>query len=163
MAIAEAKDLQPRVHLHSLEDVVKLAQVHRDIQLKMALERDVHLIRFEEGSIEFSLAPGASPQLAATLMRRLQEWTGLRWMVAISNAPGGPSLKQVEDAKEAERLVGVRAEPLVRNVLERFPGAEIVAVRGPEPVATTAQISPVNDASTDEIGYSDDIDLDDDL
>ena len=163
VAIAEAKDLQPRVHLHSLEDVVKLAQVHRDIQLKMALERDVHLIRFEEGSIEFSLAPGASPQLAATLMRRLQEWTGLRWMVAISNAPGGPSLKQVEDAKEAERLVGVRAEPLVRNVLERFPGAEIVAVRGPEPVATTAQISPVNDASTDEIGYSDDIDLDDDL
>jgi DNA polymerase-3 subunit gamma/tau len=163
VVIAEAKDLQPRVHLHSLEDVVKLAQVHRDIQLKMALERDVHLIRFEEGSIEFSLAPGASPQLAATLMRRLQEWTGLRWMVAISNAPGGPSLKQVEDAKEAERLVGVRAEPLVRNVLERFPGAEIVAVRGPEPVATTAQISPVNDASTDEIGYSDDIDLDDDL
>ncbi|NDA47839.1 MAG: DNA polymerase III subunit gamma/tau, partial [Alphaproteobacteria bacterium] len=125
VAIAEAKDLQPRVHLHSLEDVVKLAQAHRDIQLKMALERDVHLIRFEEGSIEFSLAPGASPQLAATLMRRLQEWTGLRWMVAISNAPGGPSLKQVEDAKEAERLVGVRAEPLVRNVLERFPGAEI--------------------------------------
>ena len=59
--------------------------------------------------------------------------------------------------------MGVRAEPLVRNVLERFPGAEIVAVRGPEPVATTAQISPVNDASTDEIGYSDDIDLDDDL
>ena len=151
------------VHLHSLEDVVKLAQVHRDIQLKMALERDVHLIRFEEGAIEFSLASGASPQLAATLMRRLQEWTGLRWIVAISNAPGGPSLKQMQDAKEAERLVGVRAEPLVRNVLERFPGAEIIAVRMPEQVSAIAESNAVNMASNDEIGYSDEIDLDDDL
>jgi DNA polymerase-3 subunit gamma/tau len=163
VAQAEAKDPQPRVHLHSLEDVVKLAQVHRDIQLKMALERDVHLIRFEEGSIEFSLASGASPQLAATLMRRLQEWTGLRWIVAISNAQGGPSLKQMQDAKEAERLVGVRAEPLVRNVLERFPGAEIIAVRMPEQVSAIAESNAVNMASNDEIGYSDEIDLDDDL
>ena len=109
-----------------------LAGRHRDIQLKLALERDVRLVRFEQGRIEFSTAPGASPQLAQTLMRRLQEWTGSRWMVAISSAPGAPSLKEQEDAKASEALSGVRAEPLVRRVLAVFPGAEIVAVRACE-------------------------------
>jgi hypothetical protein len=57
----------------------------------------------------------------------------------------------------------VRAEPLVRNVLERFPGAEIIAVRMPEQVSAIAESNAVNMASNDEIGYSDEIDLDDDL
>ena len=36
---------------------------------EVALECDVRLVRFAQGQIEFSLAPGASPQLAPTLMR----------------------------------------------------------------------------------------------
>ena len=125
----------PSVTLARFEDVVALTGQHRDIQMKLALERDVRLVRFEQGQIEFSLCPAASPQLAQTLARRLQEWTGTRWMVAVSNAPGAPSLKEQEDAKTREALSGVRAEPLVQSVLAAFPGAEIVAVRtaGPAP------------------------------
>ncbi|MGH6801253.1 MAG: DNA polymerase III subunit gamma/tau, partial [Methylocella sp.] len=104
----------PSMALVRFEDVVALAGRHRDIQLKLALERDVRLVRFEQGRIEFSAAPGASPQLAQTLARRLLEWTGSRWMVALSSAPAAPSLKEVEDAKAAETLSGVRAEPLVQ-------------------------------------------------
>src|SRR5205807_7268709 len=92
----------PSIALARFEDVVALAGRHRDIQMKLALERDVRLVRFEQGRIEFSTAPGASPRLAQTLARRLQEWTGSRWMVAISSAPGAPSLKDQEDAKASE-------------------------------------------------------------
>ena len=155
--------IEPRVRLQSLEDVVALAQVNRDIQLRIALERDVRLVRFEEGSIEFALEQGASPQLAATLMRRLQEWTGIRWMVAISSSDGAPTLKEAADAREAEKLVGVRADPLVRSVLERFPGAEIVAVRAPEPEAAPAPIAPPVESGGDEIEYADQLYSDEDL
>ncbi len=93
---------------------------HRDIQLKLALERDVRLVRFEEGAIEFSPAPGASPQLAQILMRRLQEWTGRRWIVAIAREEGAPSLKEVADEKARQAMNGVRADPLVRRALEVF-------------------------------------------
>jgi DNA polymerase III subunit gamma/tau len=137
------------------EDVVALAGRHRDIQLKLAIERDVRLVRFEQGRIEFSTAPGASPQLAQTLARRLQEWTGSRWMVTISSAPGAPSLKEQEDAKASEALSGVRAEPLVQSVLAAFPEAEIVGVRVTEPAPRTMPSAGTDGDTNDEIGFDD--------
>jgi len=80
-------DTGPLVALARFEDVVALADHHRDIQMKLALERDVRLVHFEQGRIEFSVMPGGLPQLAQTLARRLQEWTGNRWMVAVSATP----------------------------------------------------------------------------
>ena len=109
-----------------------LAGTQRDIQIKAALERDVRLVRFEQGVLEFSLAPGGSPHLAAQLMRKLQDWTGQRWMVALSTAPGRETLVEQAETKEKERRIGVQAHPLVRATLDQFPGAVIVAVRGGE-------------------------------
>ncbi|MGC2221659.1 MAG: DNA polymerase III subunit gamma/tau [Methylocella sp.] len=145
----------PSIALVRFEDVVALAGRHRDIQMKLALERDVRLVRFEQGRIEFSTAPGTSPQLAQSLARRLQEWTGSRWMVAVSNAPGAPSLKEQKDAKAAEALSGVRAEPLVQSVLAAFPGAEITSVRACEPAPRTMPSAGTDGETHDEIGFND--------
>ena len=122
----------PAVRLERLEDVVALAAAKRDIALKTALECDVHLVRFDEGSIEFSLAPGASAALPQTLMRKLGEWTGQRWVVALARDPGAPSLKQQADARARDQRSGIEADPLVRSVLEAFPGAKVIAVRRPD-------------------------------
>jgi DNA polymerase-3 subunit gamma/tau len=151
----------PRTRIETFAALVALAAQNRDIQIKTALERDVRLVRFDEGSIEFALAPGASPGLAQTLMRKLQDWTGARWMVAISSAAGAPTLREQAEAKEQERRIGVQADPLVRSVLERFPGAEIVAVRSHAPEAEIVPPLPVAAEQSDEIAYADDDDDDD--
>ncbi len=101
----------PRRALGSFEDIVALCAEKRDIQLKTALERDVHLVRFDEGSIEFSLAPGASPALPQALMRKLREWTGTRWIVTLSRDPGAPSLKQQADAREKAAIASTARRP----------------------------------------------------
>jgi len=161
---AEPSHGEPRMRLPTFEDVVALAARQRDIQLKMALERDIRLVRYEEGSIEISLLPGAAPQLAQTLMRKLQEWTGARWLVAISREKGRATLKEEADAKAQEALVGVQAEPLVQSVFAHFPGAEIVAVRAPEaaPAAATP-LAPLPAETSDEIAYTDSTYTEDDL
>jgi DNA polymerase-3 subunit gamma/tau len=154
----------PAVVLSRFEDVVALAAQHRDIQMKLALERDVRLVRFEQGQIEFSAAPGASPQLAQLLARRLQEWTGSRWMVAVSTAQGMPSLKEQEEARAREALSGVHAEPLVQRVLAVFPGAEIVAVRASGPAAPEENaLAGTNGETNDEIGFNDSIYIEDEF
>jgi len=153
----------PKVRLESFDALVALAAQNRDIQIKTALERDVRLVRFEEGSLEFALAPGASPALAQTLMRKLQDWTGTRWMVAISSGPGAPTLREQAEAKEQERRIGVQTDPLVRSVLERFPGAEIVAVRSNAPEDEIVSPVPVAAEPSDEIAYVDEIDSDNDI
>ena len=55
--------------------------------------------------------------------------------------------------------------PLVRSVLERFPGAEIVAIRSAadEAPPTSAAIAPEPAGGDDDIGYADDIYSEDDL
>ena len=138
-----------------------LASDKRDIQAKLALERDVRLVRFEDGTLEIALEPGAAKTLVNDLSRKLQLWTGRSWMVVISREPGAPTLKSVADVRKAELEVGVRADPLVKAVLERFPGAEIVGVRGakdalPESPATAEPDTPLpDDMGLEESGFGD--------
>jgi DNA polymerase III subunit gamma/tau len=148
----------PGIRLARFEDVVALARAKRDIQLQSALENDVRLARFEAGSIAFSLNPGASPQIAQTLSRRLQEWTGERWMVALVAGATAPTLRENASAREAERLSGVAANPLVRKIMTRFPGAQIVEVRSPDAPPAQEAIA----TGDDEVAYADAVIVEDD-
>jgi DNA polymerase-3 subunit gamma/tau len=121
-----------------------LARAKRDIQLVRALERDVRLARFEHGSIAFSQVEGASPGLAQTLAKRLQDWTGELWMVALVAGSTAPTLKEQANALETERASGVAGHPLVRKVLDRFKGARIVDVSAPEAPSIAIQIEGEN-------------------
>ena len=99
--------------------------------MKSALERDVRLVRFEDGTLELALEPSARKTLVQELSKKLADWTGRRWMVAVSAEAGQPSLRAQADARKAELKDVVREDPLVQAVLQRFPGAEIVDVRPP--------------------------------
>jgi DNA polymerase III subunit gamma/tau len=151
--VSASPRLSPSVaapRLASLDDVVALARAKRDIQLVQSLERDVRLARFEPGSIALTLVEGAEPGLTQTLSRRLQEWTGERWMVALVAGSTAPTLRETAQAREAERASDAASHPLVRKVLDRFKGARIVDVRRPE-----TQPSPAGPEAEDEIGYAD--------
>ena len=117
--------------LQSFEELVALAGEKRDLGLKSALERDVRLVRFEDGRLEFSLEPSAQKSLTGELSKKLADWTGRRWMVIVSAEQGQPSLYTQAQMRKAELKDGVRGDPLVQAVLTRFPGAEIVDVRTP--------------------------------
>jgi DNA polymerase-3 subunit gamma/tau len=136
--------------LASFEDAVALARARRDIQLVDSLEREVRLARFEQGSIAFTPVEGAASGLAQTLARRLQEWTGERWMVALVAGSTAPTLREAAEARDAERASGAAAHPLVRKVLDRFKGARIVDVRRPEAAPTPPALQ-----ADDEVGYAD--------
>jgi DNA polymerase-3 subunit gamma/tau len=145
-----APSAAPSPRLARFEDVVALARSKRDIQLVQALERDVRLDRFEAGRIALSLVEGASPSLPQTLAKRLQEWTGERWIVALTTTSTAPTLREAAQAEEAERTSGAAAHPVVRKVLERFKGARIVDVRLPDAAA-----QPSQDPSDENVGYAD--------
>jgi DNA polymerase-3 subunit gamma/tau len=117
--------------LKSFEDLIGLAAEKRDLSIKSALERDVRLVRFEDGALEIALEAGARKTLIGELSKKLADWTGRRWMVAVSAEAGSPSLRAQADMRKAEMKDGVRSDPLVQAVMERFPGAEIVDVRPP--------------------------------
>ena len=126
-----AEAIAPTRALKTFEDLIALAAEKRDISLKSALERDVRLVRFEDGKLEIGLEASARKTLVGELSKKLSDWTGRRWMVAVSAEPGAPSLRAQADTRKAELKDDARSDPLVQAVLARFPGAEIVEVRAP--------------------------------
>jgi DNA polymerase III subunit gamma/tau len=117
--------------LNRFEDVIALAAEKRDLTLKIALERDVRLVAFEDGKLEIALEPSAPKTLVGELSRKLHGWTGRRWMVVVSAEQGAPSLRAQADQRKAQLKSDASDDPLVQAVLTRFPGAKIVEVRPP--------------------------------
>ena len=116
--------------VRSFAEVVELAGARREAKLKVHLEEHVSLVKFDPaGSIELHLLPGAPKELANELREKLNAWTGKRWMVALSKAPGEPTIGQVQRERAAAEIRDVQRHPAVAAVLQQFPDAEITSVR----------------------------------
>jgi DNA polymerase-3 subunit gamma/tau len=160
-AAAPARDPSPRaaaepartpVAVARFEDLIALAGERRDLPLKKALEEDVRLVRFEDGHLEIALEPNASKTLIGDLSRKLGALTGRRWMVVVSAEAGEPTLKAQNEVRREAMVRGVRGDPLVQKVLEKFPGAEIVAVRERDAPAAPAD-DAMPEAASDETTF----------
>jgi len=138
----------PTLSINSFADLIALATEKRDITTKMALERDVRLVRCEDGQLEIALESRAPKTLVHDLQRKLTGWTGKRWIVVVSKEQGAPTMRAQADAHQAEIERGVQNDPLVQAVLSRFPGAKIVGVTQNGP----AQAEQTPDTGSDEEG-----------
>jgi DNA polymerase III subunit gamma/tau len=129
--------------------VVALFDEMREIQLWTSLYNYVHPVRCEPGLLEFRPGREAAPNLAGRVSALLSEWTGRRWMVSLSSAPGEPPLaSQDRNAKQA-RWEQAAAHPIVQAVMETFPGATIVDVRDHEAMEAAMQPALQPDADGD--------------
>jgi len=112
----------------NFRDVVALVAAGREPTLHGHLLHSVHLVRFAPPVIELRPQPEAPRDLAARLAALLQQATGVRWTIALSTAAGEPTLAEQGMAADGARRVAAAEHPLVRAVLEAFPGARIEAV-----------------------------------
>jgi DNA polymerase III subunit gamma/tau len=110
-------------------DIIAMAQERRDIKFKTDLESYVRPIAVSEGKVELALAEGANPQIANELSRKLEAWTGRRWMVMVAKSGGATPAAQVKKEAKTSALNEAKQHPDVIAILKRFPGAEILDVR----------------------------------
>ncbi|WP_425907676.1 DNA polymerase III subunit gamma/tau [Nitrobacter sp. TKz-YC02] len=151
--VADRADASPATAIESFTELVALAGEKRDLIIKAALEADMRLVRMEDGRLEIALERSAARTLVNDLSRKLEQWTGRRWTVIVSNEPGQPTLRSQALLQKNERERAAEADPRVQDVLARFPGAKVVEVR------KFALSSPDSDAVPDE--PADDLDSND--
>jgi DNA polymerase-3 subunit gamma/tau len=142
--VADVQSGPPALKLNSFAELVALAAEKRDLITKAALEADIRLVGIEDGRLEVALERSAARTLINDLSRKLEQWTGRRWTVIVSNEVGQPTLRSQAQLKQSERERSAESDPRVKEVLARFPGAKVVEVRklAPEP--------PESDASGDD-------------
>jgi DNA polymerase-3 subunit gamma/tau len=132
--------------ISSFPELVALAGEKRDLIIKSALESDVRLVRIEDGRLEIALERQAQRTLVNELSRKLELWTSRRWTVVVSNEAGQTTLREQSLLAKNERERAAEADPRVKEVLARFPGAKLVEVR------KLAAEPPESDASAPELG-----------
>ena len=125
-ALAQAAPVR---RLNTFAELVALASEKRDIQLKSALESDMRLVRMEDGKLEVALERSAARSVVNDLSRKLEQWTGRRWTVIVSNEAGEPTLRAQAQAAKEKLTDGVHADPRVQAVIARFPGTQVIDVR----------------------------------
>jgi len=128
-APAQATQSAPQLRLATFPELVALAAEKRDLQTKAALEADVRLVRIEDGRLEVAMERSASRTLINDLGRKLEQWTGRRWTVIVSNEQGQPTLRSQAQSQQSQRELAAESDPRVQEVMARFPGAKILEVR----------------------------------
>ncbi|MCW5723077.1 MAG: DNA polymerase III subunit gamma/tau [Devosia sp.] len=133
------------------KDLIALATAKRDVLVKLALESQMRPVSFEQGRIEVALADGADPTMIATLSARLQTWTGQRWLVMVSNKPPeGLTIRQEREQRQVAATAAAHDDPLVKAILETFPGAKLVNVTVRDDEAAIPEIAPPPQEEDDE-------------
>jgi len=114
--------------LRQFRDVVALVAEKREALLHAQLLHSVHLVSFAPPVIELRPEPDAPRDLSSRLAALLTEATGIRWTIVVSKADGDATIAVQGDAADKARRHVVADHPLVRAILEAFPGARIDTV-----------------------------------
>jgi len=122
---------------------------NREVGIKSQLYNFVHLVRFEHGRIEFRPNEHAPRDLAARTMKLLEQWTGTRWVVTISQERGDPTFAEQDAAAQQRLLDAAEQLPVVQAVKEAFPGAVVRKVTPRKPFAEAEDETPFLEAPED--------------
>jgi DNA polymerase-3 subunit gamma/tau len=147
MASAAPDQAPAGPRLASFRDVTALVAERREAMLHAHLVHSVHLVRFAPPVIELRPQPEAPKDLAPRLAAFLAEVTGSRWTIALSAAAGEATLAEQGSAADTARRSAAAEHPLVRAILEAFPGARIDSVHDAGADAYGLPAEPVLDES----------------
>jgi DNA polymerase-3 subunit gamma/tau len=140
--------------LSTFRDVTALVADKREAMLHAHLIHSVHVVRFAPPVIEIRPKADAPKDLASRLGTLLTETTGTRWTIALSSAEGEPTVAEQGSAADAARRTAAADHPLVRAIMEAFPGARIDTVHDSAADAyglPAAEVVPEADETSDEM------------
>jgi DNA polymerase-3 subunit gamma/tau len=126
---------------HTLDQALAALEAEREIVLVTELERFARPVRFEDGFFSFEPLPGGAPDLARRAREALSRLAGRPWTVETARG-GGETMKERAERLAREARAQAGDHPLVAEALAAFPGATIVAVRGPGANAGDGEEAP---------------------
>jgi DNA polymerase-3 subunit gamma/tau len=115
--------------LANFRDVAALVAEQREPMLHAHILHSVHLVRFAPPIVELRTLPATPRDFCSRLATLLTEATGTRWTIAVSPAQGEPTLAAQGMAADTARRSAAAEHPLVKAILDAFPGARMDAVR----------------------------------
>lgn len=112
---------QSNVVIADMRALVALCEERNEPMLGADLYANVQPVKFQQGQIELVVSKGASKTLVGTLSKKLQEWTGQRWIVAVANSGGQPSLREQDRSVQNDKIGKAQTDPALAPWKKHFP------------------------------------------
>ena len=123
-----AKDIDTKKVL-SFEDLISLASIKKEIQLKYDLENNVNLIKFSEGKIDISFNEKLDRNFVRNLSEKLLGWTGNRWVITLAKQEGQKTFSELKKIKKKELLDQEKKSEIYKKFKNIFPDVELLEVK----------------------------------
>ena len=123
-----AKDIDTK-KVSSFEDLISLASIKKEIQLKYDLENNVNLIKFSEGKIDISFNEKLDRNFVRNLSEKLLEWTGNRWVITLAKQAGQKTFSELKKIKKKEFLDQEKKSEIYKKFKNIFPDVELLEVK----------------------------------
>ena len=133
VTLKDNKEVETQTNLiNSFDDLLEVCSSKKEIKLKYELEKNVNLVNFEAQRIEISFNENLDKDFIKDLSLKLYEWTNSRWIITLSKTQGQPSKKEIEVNSKRELIENVKNSSLYKDILEKFPDAELVDIKPDE-------------------------------
>ncbi len=114
----------------SFEEIYDLFVEKREAILSARIHSLVHPVSFKHGLIEIQLKEGADKSISGEITKKLNEWLDTKWTVVVNaNADALPTLQEIDRAAEKKQMDKAIANPIVKQIMDSFQGAEIIDIR----------------------------------
>ena len=115
--------------IQSFQDLLDLTNKHKEIELKFDLERNVRLVKFEQGKIDISFNENLSKDFIKNISNKLNEWTGKRWIISLSKDEGETTVYEKKNQQKTELLEQMKQSEIYKKIMATFPDIELVDVK----------------------------------
>ena len=117
------------IEIKSFEDLIKICEQKREIQLKYELETNVNLVKFEKNRIEISFNDKIEKNFIKDITKRLFDWTNERWVISLSKEKGNLSIKDNKIKIINKEINEFKATPLYEKIRNSFPDAKLLNIK----------------------------------
>tara|TARA_B100001741_G_scaffold265129_1_gene230414 strand:- start:537 stop:1937 length:1401 start_codon:yes stop_codon:yes gene_type:complete len=117
------------IEIKSFEDLIKICEQKREMQLKYELETNVNLVKFEKNRIEISFNDKIEKNFIKDITKRLFDWTNERWVISLSKEKGSLSIKDNKIKTMNKEINEFKATPLYEKIKNSFPDAKLLNVK----------------------------------
>ena len=112
----------------NFDNLISLCLKHKEMQLKYDLEKNVSLVKFSNGQMEFSFNENIDKNFIKNLSKKLFVWTGKRWIITLSKEKGQPTHQEVKLEKKQTQLNEAIKTNAYKKMLEAFSDAKLITV-----------------------------------
>ena len=118
-----------KLAIGSFKELTNLFLKKKEILLFNNLFSHVHLVKFSKGRIVLNPTEYAPKDLANKVSQLLNDWTGEKWHILMTQEKGDLTLEEQSDMQKAKIIDDFSKDEKIKEILNIFPESKIEEVK----------------------------------